>query len=450
MNMIKLFFSACLGIVYVYTIHSFFVAYFAKPKPSWRYFYKAILIIYFCTTNFSNNHYNLIVNLVLITAMSLCYEANKLNRLIPIGLIYLLIMASEVITMLAAKAILNLDIETVTQQDHYVLTLTAISKLVLLLIVRVIAPIFEQTRKRRNIRLPQFYVAMIFVIPFFSIVIIYTIYKFTQNNNYDAFSVLAVSLLLMINFLVFYLYDKLLKNSEAEFEVALLRQQMEMYNKSYIDMGTSQERIRTLTHNYKNKLLWLYSEVQKEEGANRLKKDIESMMGEINQLTNYCYSGIPLIDTIINHKASYAEQFGIKIIPQIDISGILSVHERDFSVLLGNALDNAIEACRDAAMQQRTIRIFMAEDRANLIIEISNPCEKPLKLDAENNPITTKENPETHGFGLKSMRHIVDEMDGYLSISVEHSEFMLNVILFNAFQVGVQKDGSLKGKERIM
>ena len=62
-----------------------------------------------------------------------------------------------------------------------------------------------------------------------------------------------------------------------------------------------------------------------------------------------------------------------------------------------------------------------------MFIKIENYCDKPVQV-KDGVPVTTKENPEEHGFGSRSIRSVVEKYQGESSVLVENHVFTLNMI----------------------
>ena len=101
----------------------------------------------------------------------------------------------------------------------------------------------------------------------------------------------------------------------------------------------------------------------------------------------------------------------------------------DLCVILGNSLDNALEACQKLPSQGRkTISISCNCSSGFLFLSITNPIAE--KVTIRNNHIsTTKENKTLHGFGLYSLHTIVKKYDGELQLSSTEDSFTVSIDL---------------------
>ena len=97
-------------------------------------------------------------------------------------------------------------------------------------------------------------------------------------------------------------------------------------------------------------------------------------------------------------------------------------------ILLGNLLDNAIEAVRGLDREKREIRVRMMTPNNMFLLEIQNPYEG-VRRKVQERYLTTKSDHNLHGLGLDSVKRIVEKNGGFLEISDENQIFQVNVTL---------------------
>ena len=101
----------------------------------------------------------------------------------------------------------------------------------------------------------------------------------------------------------------------------------------------------------------------------------------------------------------------------------------DLYAILGNALDNAIEAVEKfEEAEKRQIDVMIHRQKNFLVMNFINPIPEKLKFDDEF-PVTTKKDKKYHGFGLRSIQHFVKKYDGVLNISEEDGCFSLKIMI---------------------
>ena len=93
--------------------------------------------------------------------------------------------------------------------------------------------------------------------------------------------------------------------------------------------------------------------------------------------------------------------------------------------ILGNALDNAIEACVRSELEERCVCLMLSNQNDKLLICIENSS---LPVDTEN-LTTSKQNKVVHGIGLQSIRRTVSQMGGNMSCSYNDGYFAMNILI---------------------
>jgi two-component system sensor histidine kinase AgrC len=111
-----------------------------------------------------------------------------------------------------------------------------------------------------------------------------------------------------------------------------------------------------------------------------------------------------------------ARQAGIKLKREFDLlDAKLPIPEEDLCVLLGNALDNAIEASQKVAAESKTVDLLIRQDKGVFQIRVQNPyAVSPSFVNGSFH--SSKGDPQNHGFGIASMKQIVDKHSGNLLI----------------------------------
>ena len=109
------------------------------------------------------------------------------------------------------------------------------------------------------------------------------------------------------------------------------------------------------------------------------------------------------------------------------------MQEADISVLFGNLLDNAIEATEKIFdPDERWIKIFGERKGKLFVLNISNPVGEPLQFRGEE-LVTSKADKKLHGYGIQSIRRIVEKYHGEVEVTEQKGIFLLTFVL-NGFE----------------
>ena len=208
------------------------------------------------------------------------------------------------------------------------------------------------------------------------------------------------------------------EQSMMEYQNKVVAKQVEEVQGLYMTM-------RGWRHDYHNHLQVLKAQLSMgqtelaQEYLGRLEQDLDS----IKQLVE---TGNVSLDAILNSKLSYAQKQQISLHYKATVPPKLSVSDIDLCVLLGNLIDNAVEACEQLPVEQRFLRLYIGIFRKQLYISVTNATgELVRKLDEEY--ITTKRG--NHGHGLKRINNTVEKYGGFINRKNEPGVFATEIML---------------------
>lgn len=202
------------------------------------------------------------------------------------------------------------------------------------------------------------------------------------------------------------------------------RLQIETYNKL---IQVYQENYR-FYHDLKNQFLILDNYIRRKEFDKA-----EEYMREL-KIPGYddLYkkrTGIHALDILLNYKIREAEAQGIPVRTDIELVNV-RLTEQELTALIGNALDNAIEACKKMKSKDKWIDISIHKKHDMTFIKIRNSYEEQ-PMEKSGHFISTKENPQLHGQGIKGMKMIVDKYDGVMKVTYSKEEFAVSISFFH-------------------
>lgn len=285
--------------------------------------------------------------------------------------------------------------------------------------------------------LPAKYCFMLLLLPVGSLFIIYKIFMYgslLEQGSPIKESAICVIIMLVINLFIFRLCLLLADESVLKRYNAVYAQQLEIYGRHMQEKEIAIAEYRSFKHDMKQHFASLLGMLQErqyesaEEYLNHLAEDTRSAPDHISRTGNIA------VDAVINAKYSLMKKFGIGCYADIHIPVSLSFEMTDICVLIGNALDNAIEANNvgNTEIKDKYVKIYMAYDKNILITTIINSYDGKLTTDKAGKILTRKEDQAAHGFGLKAIEKIVQKYHG--SVVIEHSqeEFKLKFILMES------------------
>ena len=226
-------------------------------------------------------------------------------------------------------------------------------------------------------------------------------------------------ILLIINFLNFYLYDKYIENMQMKIMFNAVESSNQAYKNQIQLMNESQKKIRLLKHDMKNHLLKLKYDL---ENGNYTKADeyINNMTNNLITEKEFVNTGNIDFDCLLNYKLSIANEMNVVFSCHIVLPEELQVNSFDLTVILGNLLDNALNALKEAKVKQLNIDINYSIGM--IVIKIENTFAN----------ISSKyDDPEKHGYGLISVRTSLEKYNGKLQNNIVDDKYVVKAVLYN-------------------
>lgn len=139
-------------------------------------------------------------------------------------------------------------------------------------------------------------------------------------------------------------------------------------------------------------------------------------------------TGNVMVDAILNSKLSLIKSRDIQVNARAVVPSELQISEIDLCVIIGNLLDNAVEAClKQSEEETRFIRVFIGILKGQLYISVTNSSSGEIKKSGKTY-LSTKESAG-HGFGLLRVDRIVEKYSGYMNRQDEEGVFAAEVML---------------------
>ena len=295
------------------------------------------------------------------------------------------------------------------------------SKTLTLLVVKLI----QFKNKSNDIKMSKSLIVLYSVFPIITLVVgIILIGGFGADIDplYSIFGVLAEILLVVANISVFYLFERYSIKSNKEFEMELEQNQLNLKREYLEDKLEKQILSAKEMHDLKNELFAI-KQLLKEDFDSGIKK-IDEVCQIVNGMQNIVYTSNDSVDALINNKKKIIDANDIDFKCDCYISGFEGINIIDLCVLLGNLIDNAIEACLKLDLNRKIQLSFrQVNDSLNIIIKNTFINDGNLELS------TTKKNKLNHGYGLGSIKAIVKKYNGYVDINKSDELFTVSILL---------------------
>lgn len=372
-------------------------------------------VLYFLATTlifliFQKVQYNFLVNLGGLLLLSSCYYGKWKKRILISILVYGTNMGCDIIA-----AFLFYDY---TVGDSLSQLFSIVTDL-LILSCEIIAEKIVKDRGKTN---ADSLGITLLVVPGISMVM-YLSLLFANLENRSLLIIESISILI-INFVIIYIYDKISDTYLKMRQQDLRNQQIELY-KNQIDIMTQNEKkIRGLRHDLKHHVREI-RKMAEEENCHDILAYLEQMHTFVQNPKEYIASGNKEIDAIINYILGQAESDLVEIDVKASIPEDTKIETFAVNVVLGNLLENALEAAKES--KEKKVRVRISVDKGVMYLVIVNSYDGVV---IEDNGLKSKKAGENHGFGLNNVREMVQSCHGTIRVEYNDRYFRVDTMLY--------------------
>lgn len=260
---------------------------------------------------------------------------------------------------------------------------------------------------------------------------------------YDRYPILTIVLpaILLLSLLsILYgvkLFQDMVYRNKAKSERVILKNQVKNMQEHMEEMERIYSEIRGMKHDMKNTLAVIL-QLSMEE-----KDELQEYLADLNQTFDrldmrFC-TGNTVADTLLNMKYHEA----VRLVPDLEMDTDrlvfpqdLKIHSYDIGIILGNAVDNAVWACRKLKEKEPEAEAFIrfvSMQKGNLLVlKVENSFDgKLVRKPREEFPVTDKPDKENHGMGLVNIKNTVEKYHGTMDYMVKGRVFILSMMMKN-------------------
>ncbi len=190
--------------------------------------------------------------------------------------------------------------------------------------------------------------------------------------------------------------------------------------------GLYQKSVACL-HEYYHTMEFLYCCINKKR-YEEAKEFLHKHIGELDEEKNRVWTGLPFLDFIINYKKRVMDQKEIRFRLELDVYEY-PFEEAELGVLLGNLLDNAIEACEKCEPGKREIYLRIWNARYMFMLKLANSSSKSPAMKGQKF-LTDKADKNTHGMGVELVKRILKKYDGDIDFHYDKEHFEAKLFAF--------------------
>lgn len=252
-----------------------------------------------------------------------------------------------------------------------------------------------------------------------SIFVCYIVLRNAVQDSFDSYLILVLLTLLYINIAIVFYVEAIRTSESRRRQHELAEQQYSMQKEYYQRLHENQEETRALWHDIKKYVLAMQALADQKEGA-QLRKIVQQAKETLTGIGTVVDVDNIVISSILDNYAHVASEADINFHLDVMVPPVLSVSPVDLYIILGNTLDNAIEACNTLPKERRQINLLLRKENGILFYRIQNECDGNEKVHLHG---------RFHGYGLANVQKCVSRYNGSVNITKTHDAFTIEIYI---------------------
>lgn len=384
--------------------------------------YAVLMLLYKFITNIEA--FNLIFTLICnILCVYIGFKSNFKSAFFHGTTLVITQFVSEVVAIYIISLISSSPNDSYTENSVIYMTDVIISKMLYFAVSRFL---LKFSNKENSTKSWGRWVALS-ILPLSSLFIILASRLLTNGLTFSfSNSIIFISslvFLLIANVIVYLIYEQAEKSNQKLIELELVNQKNDI-DMQYLELlEKKNETMNIMAHDYKNNLLTIAGMTDSSE----VKDYIDNMMGEITKYNQIAKTKNRLLDVILSKYTDICNNKGITFETDIMTDNLGFINSYDISTLFNNILDNAVEAASISSKKNIRLEITNSLNSYHKIIAI-NSCD--VEPHAEHGKLlTSKKNKDTHGFGTKSIKRIVQKYNGEMQWEYDNDQKQFKLVI---------------------
>ena len=224
--------------------------------------------------------------------------------------------------------------------------------------------------------------------------------------------------------LILYMLQYMSSEAQLKGELQSIQNMLDIRYQQYKDYVETTSYLKRQLHDLKHQLAGMNIS---DENFLEYKQEMQKT---IRKFETWNVSGNSVLDSLLTQKQQQCIEKEIQLVCNVDGKAIDFLAVRDICIIMGNLLDNAVEAAEKLEKpEDKIIQIEMKQKNQFLLIKVENRYQGQIVVKENSLPQTDKEDRENHGIGLKSVKITVEQYGGNLNIETEDGWFVVNVLI---------------------
>ncbi|MGN0634055.1 MAG: sensor histidine kinase [Oscillospiraceae bacterium] len=231
---------------------------------------------------------------------------------------------------------------------------------------------------------------------------------------------IILSAVVMIVLLIFFIRRTLYNMIDRRIE----RFQSELIEKQVREIQNMYRQVRGWRHDYRNHINNM--KIQLSEGNyDKLSGYLNELADDLDTVDTVIKTGNVMADAILNSKLGVAQKLNVRLNVKAAVPDDLPMSDVELCSVLGNMLDNAVEACGALPEEERFMRVYIGKLKGQLYLSVQNSAGKVRK--EKGTYLSTKEGE--HGYGLFRIDRVAKKYGGYVNRQNEEGVFAAEIMI---------------------
>ncbi len=202
------------------------------------------------------------------------------------------------------------------------------------------------------------------------------------------------------------------------------RFQCELIEKQVREIQNMYRQVRGWRHDYRNHINNMKIQLS-QENYDGLSDYLNELADDLDTVDTVIKTGNVMADAILNSKLNVAEKMNVQLNVKANIPEMLPMSDVELCSVLGNMLDNAVEACGTLPEEERFMRVYIGKLKGQLYLSVQNSAGKVRK--EKGSYLSTKEGE--HGYGLFRIDRVAKKYGGYVNRQNEEGVFATELMI---------------------
>lgn len=271
---------------------------------------------------------------------------------------------------------------------------------------------------------PEGVITIKWLIPLFpcqllSIFVCYIVLRNAIQDSFDPYLILVLLTLLYINIAIVFYVEAIRSSELKRRQYELAEQQYSMQKEYYQRLHENQEETRALWHDIKKYVMAMQAMADQKAEA-QLRKIVQQANETLTGIGTVVDVDNVVVSSILDNYAHVASEADINFHLDVMVPPVLSVSPVDLYIILGNTLDNAIEACNVLPKERRQINLLLRKENNILFYRIQNNWDGNEKIHLHG---------RFHGYGLSNVYKCVSRYNGSVNITKTCDAFTIEIYI---------------------